>query len=312
MPKHKNSKLIDINRLPGLFMAVLGVIFAAVSSVALAYSFTTNHLRNNNGYILGRSDNRFTISKGKAPSSNIPSDLGRSDKAKMVSDDVFMLDSDDEEEDLDSEFLDSDENEEDEDQTPLSRGPKFDDRRGMSGYYRNEASDAFKGIRKIAETVRSEDFDPETADELQEIVEETTSDFLTTADVLEQEEKRPGWKNLLFGPDYKNLGELRSQQVRNENTLRRLEQVKEKVSDESVEELDQEIARLEQKQEEVNSYLHEREDLFSVFGWFSRLFSGYSSEETVFTIQDEAEEKTSEEEDLIEDYEDLEEIDYSL
>lgn len=86
---------------------------------------------------------------------------------------------------------------------------------------------------------------------------------------------RPLWMTLLFGEDYKNLGELRSQLVTTQNSIDRLTGALERASTTSVKaELQEQIDTLKDMAADTEEFLKSHEETFSVFGWFFKMFSG--------------------------------------
>ncbi len=119
----------------------------------------------------------------------------------------------------------------------------------------------------------------EIGEELDEIVSEEEGEAEETAEAIEEVEGQPGWKTLLLGPDYKNLGQLRSALAHNENTVRKLTQTAERVQGEDTSGAIQEQLRLlEQERERIASVITENESQFSILGWFTKLILGYTSE----------------------------------
>jgi len=88
-------------------------------------------------------------------------------------------------------------------------------------------------------------------------------------------EDRPAWKRFLFGPDYKNLGQLRSGLVHMDNGIRKLEKTIEKSEDNVSTTLELQLRELVSQREGIVSMIKEREAGFSLFGWVSKLFVGY-------------------------------------
>ena len=134
-------------------------------------------------------------------------------------------------------------------------------------------------------------------DKLEEVVEneeeagnvEVSKQLEQTAQVIEQDqqeveetvdelEKRPKWQTLLFGTDYKNLGALRSQLVRNRNTIRKLTRSLDTLESSESEGLVQgQIYDLEASQLEIKEIIEKNESQFSILGWVFRFLSGYDS-----------------------------------
>lgn len=126
----------------------------------------------------------------------------------------------------------------------------------------------------------------EVSEELSEAVEEIEDSTVDTAEDIEEIEDRPGWKKFLLGPDYKNLGELRSNLVRTENSIRKVNRTMTRVEgSENDEALQEQLGELNQERERIMDFIQQEEESFSLLGWVVKLFTGYSSEE-VETVVD--------------------------
>jgi hypothetical protein len=114
--------------------------------------------------------------------------------------------------------------------------------------------------------------------ELEEIANSAESDTQETTEAIEAVESKPAWKVFLTGPDYKNLGQLRSSLVHNRNETakltRALTSVKGYTSDDAI---TAQLLVLEQERERITSVITENESQFSVLGWVSKLLAGYKT-----------------------------------
>lgn len=132
------------------------------------------------------------------------------------------------------------------------------------------------------ESVSSEEGDlgnDEVSDELSEAAEDLEDVAEDVAEKVEELENRPAWKKALLGPDYKNLGELRSSLVHTDNGIRKVTKNMTRVEGaDSDEALQQQLGELNQERERVVSFIQEQEDSFSLFGWLMKIVSGYDSE----------------------------------
>src|SRR3989344_994130 len=83
-----------------------------------------------------------------------------------------------------------------------------------------------------------------------------------------------GLKIFLFGPDYKNLGKLRSAIVTTENHIERLRMAQARTTSASVKaDLEVQINVLEGTASSTQAFVDENEDQLSILGWFVRIFS---------------------------------------
>ena len=93
------------------------------------------------------------------------------------------------------------------------------------------------------------------------------------ADLIFAVENRSKVKTFFIGTSYKNLGELRSQMVKNMNQIEQLKRLVDKAENEQSKiELQTQIKNLEQDQINVNNFITQNENKFSLFGWAVKLF----------------------------------------
>jgi hypothetical protein len=121
----------------------------------------------------------------------------------------------------------------------------------------------------------------EVSEEITKALEEIEDSAVEAAEDIEEIESRPDWKKFILGSDYKNLGQLRSNLVRTENGIRKVNRTMERVEgSENDEAIQEQLGELEQERERIMNFIQQEEESFSLLGWVVRLFSGYSSEET--------------------------------
>jgi F0F1-type ATP synthase membrane subunit b/b' len=113
----------------------------------------------------------------------------------------------------------------------------------------------------------------EAAAEQEDAVEEEITESIAAV------EKRGKLKTLLIGSDYKNMGQLRSELVRNRNQIRQLTMLATRVeSEESRIMIENQLAILLQQREGIYNLIKENEAKFSLLGWVFRFLSGYPAE----------------------------------
>lgn len=112
--------------------------------------------------------------------------------------------------------------------------------------------------------------------EILDVIEEVEEDSDVVADAIEAVEAKSTWSTLLFGSDYKNLGQLRSSLAKNTNNIRKLNKFgdEEYIDDESGIVTSQ-LELLEQERQRIVSVIQENESRFSLLGWVSKLLTGY-------------------------------------
>lgn len=115
----------------------------------------------------------------------------------------------------------------------------------------------------------------ETSEDIDEVVNDELDDVEDVTEAIKAVETRPKWKTLLFGTDYKNLGQLRSHLAHNTNSIRKLSRVQENVQAENQEQVQAQLGELVQERERIRSIITEHEDDFGILGWVFRFLNGY-------------------------------------
>lgn len=94
-----------------------------------------------------------------------------------------------------------------------------------------------------------------------------------TSEAIDKIENRSKFKTFLLGPDYKNIGALRSEMVKTRNQIEQLKRLAEKAnSKKNTEDIQSQIINLELEQENINNFIYDNESEFSLFGWAAKLF----------------------------------------
>lgn len=94
------------------------------------------------------------------------------------------------------------------------------------------------------------------------------------ANAIDKIKNRSGLKTFFIGTDYKNVGQLRSETVRTENQIKRLETLLETTSDATVKTgLQAQIDTLKAQEKKISDFVKTNENKFSLFGWFVKLFN---------------------------------------
>ncbi len=85
-------------------------------------------------------------------------------------------------------------------------------------------------------------------------------------------ESRGGFMTILFGSDYKNIGQIRSELVVAQNTIDRLQKAMDKATDPIVKaELAAQITEMQTTASSTQAFVDEHEGKFSLLGWLVRL-----------------------------------------
>lgn len=106
------------------------------------------------------------------------------------------------------------------------------------------------------------------------IAQEQNQSGETTVQAMEKVRTRSRVMSFLIGPDYRNLGALRSEMVQTRNRLAQLNRLAENAqNEEDKTELESQIQTLEQEQTRIENFIEEQEGKFSLFGWLLKLFN---------------------------------------
>ena len=109
--------------------------------------------------------------------------------------------------------------------------------------------------------------------EVRLVAQEQASTTVQTNESKSKVESDGNVKIFFFGPDYKNLGELRSSIATTENNITRLEKAAARTTSASVRaDLEIQIQALEAEASSTEAFVKENESKFSLLGWFVKIF----------------------------------------
>lgn len=125
--------------------------------------------------------------------------------------------------------------------------------------------------------------------QIEEVTAEQGANQEQIAEAIDEVESEGAVKKFVFGPDYKNLGQLRSELVQNRNQIRKLTQSigTLSMSGGDTAALQTQLATLTQERERIKSIITTNQDTFSLLGWVSRFLNNY--EETPINETEEEE-----------------------
>lgn len=130
-------------------------------------------------------------------------------------------------------------------------------------------------VRK-AEQLKERINNPEVGEQLQNSVEAQQHAQERIQETLTDMKARPGFLRFILGPDYKNAGQVRSQLVQMKNQINQLTRLKASIDDpESQQQLQGIIDDLQSQSNQLELQLNNSLTGFSLFGWLSRILSGY-------------------------------------
>ncbi len=133
-------------------------------------------------------------------------------------------------------------------------------------------------VKNLDEVAREEELqgNSETSELVSDVAENTEEIVDETTDAIEAIETRPAWKVALLGPDYKNLGQLRSSISHNTNEIRKLNKTLVTTTPENREVVEEQLETLNAERERIRNMINQNESKFSLFGWLFRFMEGYT------------------------------------
>jgi len=135
--------------------------------------------------------------------------------------------------------------------------------------HRNTISTFVQGLLETADSDQDG-----IGQEVQAVATEQNESKDKVADIIDKINNRNGIKTFLIGTDYKNIGELRSETVRNENQISQLKNLLDKTMNTEIKtSLQAQIQTLEQERSRIENFIKTNESKFSLFGWLVRLFN---------------------------------------
>ena len=110
--------------------------------------------------------------------------------------------------------------------------------------------------------------------DLRLVAEAQASTSASTTEAMEHLNSEGFLKKLFFGPDYRNLGALRSTIVTTENNIDRLERALSSTTDATVKaDLQLQIDALKAVAASTTVFVQAHANTFSLFGWFTHIFN---------------------------------------
>jgi hypothetical protein len=132
-------------------------------------------------------------------------------------------------------------------------------------------------VTKLEEVAKIEEAqgNTEVSEEITELADTSETVTSDTVEAIDEIETRPTWKTTLLGPDYKNLGQLRSALAHNDNAIRKLTKTFGEVTTESTTAVQTQLTTLLQEREQIYDIVKVEESRFSLLGWVTRFLTGY-------------------------------------
>lgn len=125
----------------------------------------------------------------------------------------------------------------------------------------------------VQELLQVADREGGIGEQVREVAREQNAATEDTVQSMVKVQNRSRVRTFFFGPDYKNLGQLRSEMVQVRNRIAQLNRLVEKAEGEDSKlALQEQIQQMEEEQTRINNFIQENEDKFSLFGWVKKLF----------------------------------------
>jgi hypothetical protein len=116
--------------------------------------------------------------------------------------------------------------------------------------------------------------DKKIGDQVREIASAQHENDDDVAQALDEVQNRGKFKTFLFGSDYKNIGKIRSESAQTAQRITQLEKIAADTTDQSTKDaLTQQVQSIKDEQQKLDTFVTEHEHVFSLFGWFTKLFA---------------------------------------
>ena len=110
-------------------------------------------------------------------------------------------------------------------------------------------------------------------EQVREIAKAQEDSTSSTVEAIRETENRSNLKTFLFGADYKNIGTIRSAMAKTQNRITQLNRIIGAMSSSTEKsDFESQVNALEQQQTKLDDFVKSKENIFSLFGWFVKLF----------------------------------------
>lgn len=146
----------------------------------------------------------------------------------------------------------------------------LDDDKGDGGEgekHRSIIADVVLSLKALA------DRDGGIGEGVRKVAQEQASSSEHIAEAMGKVEARSALLTFLFGADFKNIGELRSELATTQNHIKQLTEAKSRAVSADVKAgIDAQISALQKANADASAFVTAHADTFSIFGWFAKLF----------------------------------------
>ncbi|MSU73537.1 hypothetical protein EXS56_00150 [Candidatus Kaiserbacteria bacterium] len=134
--------------------------------------------------------------------------------------------------------------------------------------HRSEVANVVHSLKELA------DNDEGIGEEVRKVAQEQASSSEHAAEAMARIKERSAFLTFLFGAGFENLGALRSELSTTQAHIDQLTQAKEKAASLGVKAgIDAQISALQKANADASAFVAAHEDVFSIFGWFAKLFT---------------------------------------
>lgn len=130
-------------------------------------------------------------------------------------------------------------------------------------------SEVAKAVADLLDTAK---LDGTVGEQVRVLAQEQEDVHSKVAEKMEMIEGMDEWDIFLWGPDHTALGELRSALVTSESGLEVLKLAQSKAHATLQDDIEVQIKAIESENARARVFIDEHEDVFSLFGWFFKLF----------------------------------------
>ena len=152
------------------------------------------------------------------------------------------------------------------------QGKKTQVATGATGNSNKYLGNSINKLQQVEETTKNK----EIKSQVSEVIEEEEQSDEVIDDSIKSMEGRPGYLKFIMGPDYKNAGQVRSEVVHLRNQISKLDRIQDRVGASESGTIGETIATLQAELTAIETTLYEKLQGFSLFGWLSKLLSGFT------------------------------------
>ncbi len=238
--------------------SLLFIVALIISIVPASYAFAKDGDRSENEQIESSSDgsNNENETEDESKNNSDSNDDSKNDDSSNDSD----SDKDDDSKDDSNDDSNDDSSKDD---------SNDDDVKNITGDQHKSAVAKFvESLEKIA------DKDKKVGEQVREIAKAQQEMDESIANAIDKVKKRGKFVTFLVGTDYKNIGKIRSESVKTDQRIVKLETlVNQAATSEIKDTLNKEIQAIKDEQLKLDNFIKMNEQTFSLFGWLAKMFA---------------------------------------